>query len=67
MKDLFGDPLLFAPVVIILTIFGIGYVAAMIWAYNRDAKQQGKKSGCLPLVFLVLFITISIITVASGT
>lgn len=65
MKDLFGDPLLFAPVVIILTIFGIGYVAAMVWAYNRDAKQQGKKSGCLPI--LLMFCLIVVTGCRSGT
>ena len=58
MKDLFADPLLFLPVIVILVIFGIAYVAAMIWAYNRDAKKQGKKSGCLPVVLMMmLFIT----------
>jgi flagellar basal body-associated protein FliL len=56
MRDLFGDPILLIPVIIILTIFGIGYVGFMIWAYNRDAKKQGKKSGCLPVILLLLFV-----------
>jgi ABC-type Na+ efflux pump permease subunit len=56
MRDLFSDPLLFLPVVIILGLFGIGYVAAMIWAYNRDAKQQGKKSGCLPVIIMTFML-----------
>ncbi len=57
MQDLFSDPLLFLPVVIILMIFGIGYVGAMVWAYNRDAKQQGKKSGCLPILLLAVLLS----------
>lgn len=54
MADLFSDPVLLIPVIAILTIFGIFYVAAMVWSYNRDAKKQGKKSGCLPVILLVL-------------
>ncbi len=54
MRDLFGDPILLIPVIIIMLIFGIGYVAAMVWSYNRDAKKQGKKSGCLPAIFILL-------------
>ncbi len=54
MSDLFSDPILFIPVVIILTIFGLFYVAAMVWSYDRDAKKQGKKSGCLPVLLLLL-------------
>jgi flagellar basal body-associated protein FliL len=56
MKDLFSDPILFIPVIAILVIFGVGYVTAMIWSYNRDAKKQGKKSGCLPVVLLLLML-----------
>lgn len=56
MKDLFGDLMLLIPVIIILTIFGIGYVGFMIWAYNRDAKKHGKKSGCLPMIFFLLLV-----------
>ena len=56
MKDLFGDPILLIPVIAILVIFGIGYVAAMVWSYNRDAKKRGKKSGCLPILLLVLLL-----------
>lgn len=56
MRDLFGDPILLIPVIIILVIFGIGYVAAMVWSYNRDAQKQGKKSGCLPLLLLFLLL-----------
>ena len=59
MRDLFGDPILLIPVVIILTIFGIGYVGFMIWAYNRDAKKQGKQSGCLPMLLLFSLIVIT--------
>ena len=56
MYDLFSDPILFVPVIAILAIFSAFYVAAMIWSYNRDAKKQGKKSGCLPVVLLALLI-----------
>lgn len=62
MTDLFSDPILFIPVIAILAIFGIGYVAAMIWSYNRDAKKQGKKSGCLPMIILVALIYTAVIT-----
>jgi hypothetical protein len=55
MSDLFGDPILLVPVIAILAIFSAFYVTAMIWSYNRDAKKQGKKSGCLPVLMLVLF------------
>lgn len=54
MYDLFSDPILFVPVIAILAIFSAFYVTAMIWSYNRDAKKQGKKSGCLPVVLLVM-------------
>ncbi len=66
MRELFSDPLLFLPVVIILTIFGIGYVAAMVWAYNRDAKKQGKKSGCLPVIFFFLLLSIATLLLSAG-
>ncbi len=56
MSDIFRDPILFIPVIAILIIFGAFYVSAMIWSYNRDAKKQGKKSGCLPVVMLALLI-----------
>ncbi len=54
MSDLFSDPILFVPVIAILAIFSAFYVSAMIWSYNRDAKKQGKKSGCLPVIVLCL-------------
>jgi NTF2 fold immunity protein of polymorphic toxin system component len=56
MSDLFGDPILFIPVIAILAIFSAFYVTAMIWSYNRDAKKQGKKSGCLPVIFFTALI-----------
>jgi hypothetical protein len=56
MSDLFSDPILLVPVIAILVIFGGGYIAAMIWSYNRDAKKQGKKSGCLPVILILLLI-----------
>ena len=63
MSDLFSDPILLVPVVVILTIFGLFYVAAMIWSYNRDAKKQGKKSGCLPVVLLLLSVGVTVSTI----
>jgi len=57
MDTLFSDPMMYLPVIVILTIFGVFYVAAMIWAYNRDAKKQGKKSGCLPVVLIFLMLS----------
>jgi flagellar basal body-associated protein FliL len=65
MSDIFRDPLLFLPVIAILVIFSAFYITAMIWSYNRDAKKQGKKSGCLPMV--ILFILIVITGCHSGT
>lgn len=56
MYDLFSDPILFVPVIAILAIFSAFYVAAMVWSYNRDAKKQGKKSGCLPVILLLLSV-----------
>ncbi len=41
MADLFGDPIILIPVIAILTIFGLFYVAAMIWSYNREAQKHG--------------------------
>jgi len=56
MYDLFSDPILFVPVIAILAIFSAFYVAAMIWSYNRDAKKQGKKSGCMPVVLITFLL-----------
>lgn len=56
MKDLLSDPLLYFATGVTLLIFGIAYVAAMVWSYNRDAKKQGKKSGCLPILFFMLLL-----------
>jgi hypothetical protein len=56
MSDLFSDPILFIPVIAILLIFGAFYITAMIWSYNRDAKKQGKKSGCLPMVLILVLL-----------
>ena len=56
MFDVFSDPLLFVPVIAILTIFSAFYLAAMIWSYNRDAKKQGKKSGCMPMIGVLLLL-----------
>ncbi|MEZ6189971.1 MAG: hypothetical protein R3C45_01610 [Phycisphaerales bacterium] len=66
MRDLFGDPILLIPVIIILTIFGVGYVGFMIWAYNRDAKKQGKQSGCLPVILIAVLINALISECHSG-
>ena len=57
MKDFFSDPMLLLPLIFIFLIFGLGYVAAMIWAYNRDAQKKGKKSGCMPMLLLLLLIS----------
>jgi hypothetical protein len=65
MSDLFSDPVLFVPVIAILVIFGAFYITAMIWSYNRDAKKQGKKSGCLPVVLILLFLSSMMITVTA--
>jgi len=67
MTDLFSDPILLIPVITILVIFGAFYITAMIWSYNRDAKKQGRKSGCLPVVLLLLFVTGIMITVTTHT
>jgi len=56
MIDLFSDPILFIPVIAILVIFGAFYVTAMIWSYNRDAKKQGEKSGCLPIIIMAFML-----------
>jgi len=66
MDILFSDPMMYLPVIAILSIFGIFYVAAMIWAYNRDAKRKGKKSGCLPVIILMILITVPYLLLASG-
>lgn len=58
MSDIFRDPILFIPVIAILIIFGAFYVSAMIWSYNRDAKKQGKKSGCLPILLMGTLLSI---------
>ena len=42
MPDLFSDPILFIPVIAILTIFVLFYVTAMVWSYNRDATHHRK-------------------------
>ncbi len=60
MNELIGDPVLLAPVIIILTLFGIGYVAAMVWSYNRDARKQGKQSGCLPMIVMLIGTVIAV-------
>ncbi len=64
MYDLFSDPILFVPVIAILAIFSAFYVAAMIWSYNRDAKKQGKKSGCLPIIVFVSLTSTIYLTLA---
>jgi len=56
MSDLFSDPILFVPVIAILAIFSAFYVSAMVWSYNRDAKKQGKKSGCMPVIVFLFFV-----------
>lgn len=66
MKDLLSDPLLYFSIFVTLLIFGIAYVAAMIWSYNRDAKKHGKKSGCMPVILLTLLSPVPLIAVFSG-
>lgn len=66
MKEVLTDPLLYFALFSTLLIFGIAYVAAMIWAYNRDAKKQGKPSGCLPMVLLFALLVV-IAGCSSGT
>ncbi len=56
MKDLLHDPLLYFAIISSAVIFGIAYVVAMIWSYNRDAKKKGKESGCMPVLLIFLLI-----------